>query len=417
MEGFPLIPLESIIFALSEALDSADSQLVSHQLRVSYIVRILGRELGFKGQELEALVVAGALHDLGLFTAEERVRALEEDPQVIEKHTVLGYRMLREFPYLRRAAEFILHHHTPWEQLKSETDEQTALAANLIHLADTLEIRIRGLHPLLLHVPQILEELRTRSRDFAPQIIEVLLKEGQKDLFWLRLERFKKETELIFQVEHSTYLPCQDLESLAALFAVVVDLKSPFTRIHSAGVASVAAWLGEAVGFSKPLLSYLKVAGYLHDLGKLSVPERILNKPGPLTEEEWAIMKAHPFVTYRILEKIPHFETINAWASAHHERLDGRGYPACLSSENLSPGARILAVADVTTAILEDRPYRPGMSLSQAREVLRGLSGKALDPEMTSLVIRNLDHARDLVVRARQRRLERFETWGYILEN
>ncbi len=417
MESFPLIPLESIVFALSEALDSADPQLVSHQLRVSYIVRILGRELGFRGEALEALVIAGALHDLGLFTAEERARALEEDPQVIKKHTLVGYLMLRDFPYFRKAAEFILHHHTPWEKLKSETDEQTALGANVIHLADTLEIRIRGLHPLLLHAPQILEEFRARSRDFAPQIIEALSKVGQRELFWLRLERFKKETELILQVEHTTYLPCQEMESVAAIFSVVVDLKSPFTRVHSAGVASVAGWLGEALGFSRYLLGFLKVAGYLHDLGKLSVPESILNKPGRLNEEEWAIMKAHPFVTYRILEKIPHFETINAWASSHHERLDGRGYPARLPAEALSMGARVMAVADVTTAILEDRPYRSGMSLSRAREVLQGLSGKALDPEITSLVIQNLDYVRDLVTQARETRFERFETWGYILED
>ncbi|MBX6422571.1 HD domain-containing phosphohydrolase [Thermosulfurimonas sp. F29] len=415
MPNYPLIPLESVVFALSEALDSADPHLVNHQLRVSYISRMVGRELGFRGRELESLVVAGALHDIGLFTAEERTRALEEDSRILEKHTRIGYLMLREFPYLRRAAEFILHHHTPWETLRDEVEDPwVALGGNILHLADTLETRLRGRSPLLLHTSEITGEVRTLSARFAPEVLEALRRVSEAELFWLRLERFEKETELVFQVEHSTYLPCGEMESLAALFSLVVDLKSPFTRVHSAGVAEVATWLGEALGFSPYLLSSLRVAGYLHDLGKLAVPDSILNKPGRLTEEEWAVMKAHPFITYRILERIPHFETINAWASSHHERLDGRGYPARLSAGDLSLGARVMAVADVTTAILEDRPYRAGMSLREARKVLQKLSGHALDPELTALVSENLDHVRELIREVRRTRLERFEIWGYI---
>ena len=411
-----LYPLESIVFALSEAMDSATPQLVQHQLKVSYIARMLGRELGFKGQEFESLVIAGALHDLGLFTTKEKGLALDNDPQVIESHTKLGYRILREFPYFKRSAEFILYHHTPWEHLRSETEYSTALASNIICLADKLEVMVRKASPILLHTKAILEELQASKDQFAPEILEALTKISEKEMFWLRLERFKKETELILQLPTSTYLSRKDLSSLASLFAVVIDLRSPFTRIHSAGVARIARWLGEVLGFSSDLKEYLEIAGYLHDIGKLSVPEGILNKPGPLTPEEWAIMKAHPFITYRILEKIPNFETINAWASSHHERLDGRGYPARLTAGDLSLGARVLAVADVTTAILEDRPYRAGMPLSRAREVLKDLSGKALDPEVVKLVVENLDQAREIISQVRTMRYERFEAWNYIPE-
>ncbi|OAQ21677.1 hypothetical protein TDIS_0195 [Thermosulfurimonas dismutans] len=411
-----LFPLESIVFALSEALDSAAPHLVNHQLKVSYIVRMLGKKLGIGGRELESLVIAGALHDIALFTTKEKAWAFEDEPRIIERHTRLGYRMLREFPYLKRAAEFVLYHHTPWEELKSETDYNTALASNIIYLADRLEVRTRDLRPILLHSGAILEEFQLQKSRFAPEIREALAEIAEKELFWLRLERFKKETELILQLQFSTYLPCEDLSSLASLFSVVIDLRSPFTRVHSAGVAWVAKWLGEVLGFSQNLLENLKVAGYLHDIGKLSVPEEILDKPGPLTPEEWAIMKAHPFVTYRILEKIPYFETITAWASSHHERLDGKGYPAKLSAGDLSLGARVLAVADVTTAILEDRPYRTGMPLTRARDVLKNLSGKALDSQIVKLVIENLDHVREIITQVRAKRYERFEAWGHIPE-
>ncbi|WP_297056506.1 HD domain-containing protein [Thermosulfurimonas sp.] len=409
-----LIPLESIIFALSEALDSVDPRVAKHQIRVSYLTRLLGRQLGFKGAELEALVIAAALHDLGLFTFKEKQLAFDEIPGVLEKHARLGYQMLRRFPFLRRSAEFILYHHTPWKELGRGPDYSTALGGNIIHLADRIEVRARVLRPLLLYAPSLLEDLGALKEEFAPELLQALRELGEKELFWLRLERLRSETEVTFQVEYSTYLTCRDLVSLAALFALVVDLKSPFTRIHSAAVARLAVWLGEEMGFRDYLRDQLLVAGYLHDLGKLSVPESILDKAGPLTPQEWAVMKAHPFVTYRILERIPHFEVINLWASSHHERLDGRGYPARLTARELSLGARILAVADITTALLEDRPYRRGMPPEKVSQILNDLSGSALDPRLVALVIRNLDHVGSLIREVQEERLGHMEALGYL---
>lgn len=411
-----LIPLESIVLALSEALDSASPGIAYHQLRVAYIASIIGKELGFEGKDLESLVIAGAFHDIGLLTTEEKLLAFRHYPPIVEKHVWLGYQILKKFSYFERAAEFVLYHHTPWEKLKSETDYQTALGSNIINLADKLEIKTRALSPILLYSGTVLRDFQRQKGKFAKEILEALAKVEEREIFWLNLEYFNKQRKWNFQSSFSTYLSRKDLTSLASLFAVIIDLRSPFTGGHSTGVASLAKWLGEVLGFSQDILQDLEIAGYLHDIGKLAIPEKILNKPGPLTSKEWAIIKSHPFITYRILEKIPHFEHINAWASSHHERLDGKGYPAKLAAKDLSLEARVLAVADVTTAILEDRPYRSRMTLTQARKVLKELSGKALDPQIVKLVIGNLDHVQKILNQAQIKRYESFESWGGIFQ-
>ena len=409
---YGMIPLESLVFALAEVMDSGpNNPLVAHQLKVSYICRILGRELGFKGKDLEDITIAGALHDIGIITFSDKLKVLKEDEEALSRHTTLGYHILKNFSYFANIAKPILYHHTPWNILKRETSYDTAIKANIIYFADKVEVRTRKLQNILFHVPEIIGEFRDKKEAFAPEIIDAFLKVAEKDLFWERLEYFKKETEIAFQ-SYTTLIPDTELKHIARLFSILIDVKSPFTRIHSKGVAYISRWLGEEFGFKDKTLDHLEIAGYLHDIGKLVVPEHILNKPARLTPEEWAVMRVHPFSTFRTLEQIPHLTTITKWAAQHHERLDGRGYPARLTAKDLSLGSRIVAVADITTAILEDRPYRPGMTPEQAKQVLQDLSGTGIDESIGKMVIENIDYAKHLIQQAQEDREHIFEEIG-----
>jgi HD-GYP domain-containing protein (c-di-GMP phosphodiesterase class II) len=168
--------------------------------------------------------------------------------------------------------------------------------------------------------------------------------------------------------------------------------------VHSAGVAATAVSLAEELHFSPRELHLMKAAGYLHDLGKLGVPGRILDKPGKLTSEEYLRVKTHTYFTYRILETIGGMQQIAEWAAFHHERLDGKGYPFRLSGDELTLGSRIMAVADVFTALLEDRPYRKGMSLEEALAIINRLvRDGALDGEVVKTLnqqCERIDHIR-----------------------
>jgi putative nucleotidyltransferase with HDIG domain len=151
------------------------------------------------------------------------------------------------------------------------------------------------------------------------------------------------------------------IDSLCEAFAGIVDAKSPFTFQHSIGVTEVAVGLAREMGLGSPKVTIIRRAALLHDIGKLGVSNAILDKPGKLTSGEWEIMKMHPVYTKKILAIITGFEEIAAVSAAHHERLDGSGYPDGMSAKELTLAARIIAVADVFQALTEKRAYRDSM--------------------------------------------------------
>ena len=134
----------------------------------------------------------------------------------------------------------------------------------------------------------------------------------------------------------------------------------------------------------------MEVAGNFHDIGKLVIPNSILDKPAGLTKEEMALMKSHTYYTYAVINTIGGIRNIAEWAAYHHERLDGSGYPFHCKADDLSTGARILAVADIFTALAEDRPYRKGMPRPEIVRILKQFSaGGLLDARIVSLVTEN----------------------------
>jgi HD-GYP domain-containing protein (c-di-GMP phosphodiesterase class II) len=130
--------------------------------------------------------------------------------------------------------------------------------------------------------------------------------------------------------------------------------------------------MAKVLGLDEPAVRELRRAALLHDIGKLSISNRILDKPGPLTEPERVRFKEHPLLGERILGRVPGFGSLAAVASAHHERLDGGGYPRGLVADELTIPMRVLAVADVYEALISERPYRPAHTPEQALEMIRG---------------------------------------------
>ena len=174
-------------------------------------------------------------------------------------------------------------------------------------------------------------------------------------------------------------LSASHIDSICEAFAEVVDAKSHYTFSHCVGVTSVASAIGTQIGLNSERRQMLHRAALLHDLGKLRVPNSILDKPGKLDSAEWSIMREHPALTIAILKRVKQFSELAYVAGAHHEKLDGSGYPNGLRAEELSLEARILAVADMYGALIEDRPYRGGFSHAQAMDMLRDEAPGKLD--------------------------------------
>jgi putative nucleotidyltransferase with HDIG domain len=172
-------------------------------------------------------------------------------------------------------------------------------------------------------------------------------------------------------------LSASHIDLICEAFAEVVDAKSHFTFRHSMGVTEVARKIGNAMGLKPERMRLLNRAALLHDLGKLRVPNSILDKRGKLDDAEWSTMRQHPGLTRAILIRVKEFQELAEVAGAHHEKLDGTGYPDRLTAGRLSLEARILGAADIYGALTEDRPYRSGFSPAEALKIMeRDVPGK-----------------------------------------
>lgn len=178
-------------------------------------------------------------------------------------------------------------------------------------------------------------------------------------------------------------------EHLSTLIAAL-DAKDNYTAGHSLRVADYALKIGRVIGMTKDRLTILEQAALLHDIGKIGVPEQILNKPGALTNEEFTVIKQHPVTGADIVQRSEDLAIIGKIIRHHHERCDGIGYPDGLKEAAIPLEAKILAVADTFDAMITDRPYRRGMSVDKAKSVLDEVKGKQLDPKLVEVFLQTI---------------------------
>ena len=181
-------------------------------------------------------------------------------------------------------------------------------------------------------------------------------------------------------------------QSLLGL-ANALEAKDVYTRGHSERVAALARRIALAAGLARAAADTVAQAGLLHDLGKIAIPEGVLRKPGPLSEEEWAVMRRHPIVGAQIVAPLEFFADGAVIVRHHHERHDGSGYPDGLRGELIPLGARIVAVADVYDALTSDRPYRPCLARAEVVRRLDAEAGQTLDAQLAALCVRLTDDA------------------------
>lgn len=168
----------------------------------------------------------------------------------------------------------------------------------------------------------------------------------------------------------------------------IVCARDPYTGIHSEQVAEIAVKLARALKLPQEEVEKIESAARVHDLGKIAIPDAILLKPGPLTAEEWEVIKKHPIVSAEILQGLEIYENCLDIIRHEHEHWDGTGYPDGLKGEEIPLGARIIAVADVWNALLSDRPYRKAYSKEEARKIMQDMAGKTLDPKLVELFLK-----------------------------
>jgi len=181
------------------------------------------------------------------------------------------------------------------------------------------------------------------------------------------------------------------LDDISAAFGQVVDSKSPYTSGHSARVALYTDMIAEVLGLSHERRRWLKRGALLHDVGKLGVSNSVLDKPGKLDDEEWAAVKAHAMYTETILSRINAFSELARVSAAHHERLDGKGYPRGLMADEICLETRIITTADIFDAITAERPYRGAIPIPRTLEMMAENVGTAIDERCFEALKQALD--------------------------
>jgi len=259
---------------------------------------------------------------------------------------------------------------------------------------DVPVIMVTAMHDIAI----ALEAIRAGAYDY-------ILKPFEKDQLNLSVERALEHRRLV--LENRTYqsdlehlvaertqqlsIALQDLEqsydhTLEALGGAL-DAKDAETEGHCQRVTAFTIRIAKAMGVDKGLLRHIARGAFLHDIGKMGVPDSILRKPGPLTAEEREIMRRHCEIGFAVLQRIPFLKEAAEIVLAHQECFDGSGYPRGLKGEEIPLGARIFAVADTLDAMISDRPYRKALPISAAREEIRRYSGRQFDPRVVEVFL------------------------------
>lgn len=374
------VNLGNLVLSLSDAMDLASPLLIQHQQRVAFAAWQMAKAAQLSAEKQERIFIAALLHDIGAFSLEEKVSLLKAEEADTDEHCRRGELLLNHIPWLAEAARLIRFHHTAWENWGESIEQPLVFESQLLCLADYLERLIQRDRYILHQHEQMIQTVMSQSgTSFHPQIVELFTAVCHREEFWLDLASPRLYPILLNEGPFRKIdISFADITTLSELFRNIIDFRSRFTSTHSSGVAASASMLARIFGLTETEVGLMEVAGNLHDLGKLAIPNSILDKPDTLTKEEMAIIKSHPYYTYFIINTIGGLQQIAEWAAYHHERFNGQGYPFHCSAGELSTGARIMMVADIFTALAEDRPYRKGMSRTGVVEILQQFSERGL---------------------------------------
>jgi HD-GYP domain-containing protein (c-di-GMP phosphodiesterase class II) len=386
-----------VTYALSEALDYVGIDDTMHGKRVAFMAAEIAKRLGWDETQINDIIMIGMLHDCGVSSTDVHLHLVNElDWNDSYKHCERGSSLLEKVQIFSQYAQTVLYHHTHWDAFPNEIDEKTKQNANLIYLVDRVDaLRVQLGDVTAQERDSIFKMIQKYSGTmFSPELVETFLICSAADSFWFYMEQeaLNGYFDVWMKEGHSNEFSFELLIHIARMFASVVDAKSTFTTEHSYGVASVGVYIAQKFGLNGRQQEIVLLAALLHDLGKLRIADAILYKKGPLSEDERQKMNRHGFDSHMILRKIKGFDEIATIASLHHEHLDATGYPYHLSADDIPTEARVLAVADIFQALIQDRPYRNGMSAAEALKILQKMAlENKIDPAIVWVVSENLE--------------------------
>jgi HD-GYP domain-containing protein (c-di-GMP phosphodiesterase class II) len=406
------VNLGNLVLSLSDAIDLASPQINHHQQRTAYIVWQMCEQNKTPDKIMEHYFIAALLHDIGALSIEEKINLRNHEVENAELHCLRGSILLDKIPWLNEAGKLIRFHHREWQNWNESIDDPVVFGSQMIFLADFIERQINNEVDILNQNQSIITKLRENTgRSFHPMLEELFLAVSTREEFWMDLVSPRLYSILLNEGPfRNIRIEFLDITVISELFRNIIDFRSRFTSTHSSGVAACASILSRIFGLTEAETELMNVAGNIHDLGKLVIPNIILDKPGALSEEERNIMKCHTYYTYHIVSTIDGLEKIAEWGAFHHERLDGSGYPFHCKEHRIDTNARIMMVADIFTALAENRPYRVAMSRNEICKIFKSFADRdLLDRKIINLVFENFEEIHSYVIEKQAQTQEYYE--------
>lgn len=401
------------------AFDIMHPEIHRHHQQVGYLAYQLAHALNLPAAHQLLTLQSAYLHDIG-GAVDGRNVSLTDIENASYHIAQVSANLLTDFPVFEAISVIVKHSQTPYRESrqlrvsplhlptidKSKLPEEISgfvekvaditlqdplFLSGIIQLADDVVLMIKPNAPILNQVDKIMAVARRGSADlYAPKAVEALEKLAGSEHIWLELAYSSERIADEMMMNREANLDA--IKQVARLIGMIIDFRSPFTAMHSAGVAASARALAQLAGMNAHECDMMEIAGSIHDLGKIRTPSEILEKPGKLTPEEFNVMKEHAFFSDLLLSRVSGFNEIRGWAALHHEKLNGKGYPYHLKEGEIPFGAQIMAVADVFSAITEDRPYRKGMPEDKVKSILRENADRGeLSRLIVDLLIANFD--------------------------
>lgn len=363
--------LVQFLLAVSTALDFVEldklNKVTNHGKRVAVISAKIGHELGLSGEEIFDLAAYAVMHDNGYTGYTKK----SNNSDGLKGHCIAGEDNIKNFPFLVKRKDIILYHHENYDGSGPFflSGDQIPLFSQIIRIADYTENLMNAgaaLEKVMLKVRQ------GRGSLFSPEIMDIFDKLTETPNFKLDLE------DMFIDFSVKDYIPeffirtnWSEIKLMTKTISKIIDDKSDFTATHSSGIAEKIGIMADYYQFDFEKKEKLITAAYLHDVGKLAMPNAILDKPGALTSEEFTTIKQHTYYTRKVLCQVDDFEEITEWASNHHEKLNGKGYPYGFDASRLDFCSRLMTCIDIYQALTEERPYREGLGHEKTMDILR----------------------------------------------
>jgi len=379
-----------LLMGFSDALDLISPSVAGHQIRVAYIALEIARKYKLPKWRIKNLIIAACIHDIGAITIKSESIKFDFESNGMQERVGFKYTQGSIFD---DASEIIRDHHQKWN---NGLGKVVSIESHILHLADRIDTLINKKKYILHQRKTINEKIAKKSGSwFMPELVDCFLQLSANESFWIYTVSENISDILLIDAKlPRIYLNADELYNVTKWFCNIMDFRSRFTSVHSRGVAAVAGAIAIAMKLDEGHVKIIEISGFIHDLGKLAVPNSILEKKGKLSSEEFEIVRSHPFFTFNILSKVKSMKIISEYGAYHHERIDGMGYPFHIKGKDIKLGSRIIAVADIFTALTEKRPYRAAMI---KEEVIKIMTSRGDDKELDSIVVKILLDNYDMI--------------------